>query len=164
MFYRIKDDRIYDYADYEYAEDCQYSSICTMNEFQKNPEIYAITNGSLNYVENYEGVLLKKAKDEFEREFFETSLGWIRRKVTMKNGSVKDFLADLLLPVKAGMEMGQAVEIITYRTPDFSQNMNKEYMKTLQETKCATEQFVRECLFQTVKDFTGEDAGGNNGI
>ncbi len=164
MFYRIKDDRIYDYADYRYADDCLYSSICTMNEFQNNPEIYTIAGGVLDYVENYQELILQKRRENFEREFFETSLGWIRRKVSMKDGSVKDFLADLLLPIKAGMELGQNVEIITYRTPDFSRVLDVEYMKTLQESKFANPQFIQECLLQTVKDFRGEDLGGNDGV
>ena len=164
MFYRIKDDRVYDYADYQYAEDCLFSALCTMSEFQKNPEIYSISGGTLGYVENYQEVILQKTKEKFEHEFFETSLGWIRRKVSMKDGSVKDFLADLLLPIKAGMELGQNVEIITYKTPDFSKDLDSEYMKTLQELKYANPQFIQECLFQTVKDFRGDVISDNYGV
>ena len=164
MFYRLKENNIYDYADYEYANDCLFTNICTMKSFENNRDIYTIKNGQLAVVDDVENVLAQKRKKEFENAFFETSLGWIRRKVTMKDGSVKDFLADLLLPIKAGMEMGQSVEIITYNIPDFTKEPDNEYMESLQENKNATPEFIQECLFQTVKDFRGVETGGNDGV
>lgn len=170
MFYRIKENKIYDYADYEFAQDCLYSDLCTMAQFQKNPEIYTITNGVLSYVPNYQEVIAQQRKEEFEREFFETSIGWIRRQVKMKDGSKKDFLADLLLSIKAGIELGQDVKIITYKTPDYTKEPTQEYIESLQEIKSATLQFIQECLFQTVQDFSGIrenieiNTGGSNGF
>jgi len=172
MFYRIKDEKVYDYADYEYAKDCLYSDFCTMSEFQQHPDFYCIKEGKLDYIENYEEIIVQKRKEQFEKEFFNTSLGWIRRRVTMKDGSIKDFLVDLLMPIKAGMDLGQNVELITYNTPDFTKEPTLDYMESLQEIKFATFEFIRECLFQTVHDFglleenqqTVDDVGGNNGI
>ncbi len=164
MFYRILNNKIYDYADYEYANDCLYSNLCTMAEYQKNPDIYMISGGKLDYIPNYQEMIINKRQEQFEKEFFNTSLGWIRRQVTMKDGSIKDFLADILLSVKAGMELGQDVKIITYNTPDFSKEPTLEYLESLQNIKYATSEFVRECLLQTVKDFGEIDFGGNNDI
>lgn len=164
MFYRIKDNNIYDYADYAYAADCLFTNICTLKSFEKNRELFVVKEGQIALVENAEEIKAQKRKYEFEKAFFRTSLGWIRRKVTMKDGSVKDFLADLLLPIKAGMELGQNVEIITYNTPDFTKETDNEYMESLQEYKNATPEFIQECLFQTVKDFRGEEIGGNDGV
>jgi len=104
---------------------------------------------------NYAAEKAAERKEKFESEFFETSLGWIRRKVTMKDGSTKDFLGDLLIPVKAGLELGQEVEIITYKTPDFTEEYTSDYIISLQERKAATAEFVQECLMQVVKDFGG---------
>ena len=67
--------------------------------------------------------------------------------------STKDFLSDLLLSIKAGIELGQNVEIITYKLPDFYQELTENYMVSLQERKTATPDFVQECLMQTVSDF-----------
>lgn len=105
---------------------------------------------------NYEQELAKKRQAEFNTEFFKTSLGWIRRKVSMKDGSQKDFLSDLLLQIKAGIELGQQVEIITYKLPDFTKSITEDYMHTLQEKKTATLDFVKECLMRTVADFSGD--------
>ena len=105
--------------------------------------------------ECYKKRMTEYQKKCFERDFFETSLGWIRRTVDLKNGQKKDFLSDLLLQIKAGLELGQEVQILTYKTPDFTCLLNEEYLKTLQENKLATIDFVKECLFQTVKDWNG---------
>ena len=90
---------------------------------------------------------------EFNKEFFNTSLGYIRRSVTMKDGSKKDFLGELLMPIKAGLELGQQVVIITYRQPDFSEDVTD--WTQYQDKKQATPQFIQDCLNQLVIDFNG---------
>lgn len=90
---------------------------------------------------------------EFKKEFFETSLGWIRRSVSMKDGSKKDFLGELLMPIKAGLELGQQVIIITYSEPDFSEDVTD--WEIYQDKKAATPQFISDCLNQIVIDFNG---------
>lgn len=105
--------------------------------------------------ENYEAEKAQERKEKFEKEFFNTSLGWIRRRVNMKDGSKKDFLSDLLLQIKAGMEAGQTVEIITYIQPDYTKELTEEYVLSLQQRRNATTDFIMECLNQTVSDFCG---------
>lgn len=153
MFYRIKDNDIYDYADYEYAIDCLCTELCTREDFEKNRDIYIISDGKIEQVQNPEEVIAQRRKAEFEKEFFQTSLGWIRRKVTMKDGTRKDFLSDILLSIKAGTDLGQEVKIIVYQLPDYTKELTKEYVESLQEIKSVTQNFISECLQQTVKDF-----------
>lgn len=124
----------------------------TLYALEKN-EI--MVNGVAEINPNYEEELSEQRENLFNQEFFQTSLGWIRRQVNMKDGSKKDFLSDLLLQIKAGLELGQSVEIITYKQPDFSEDINEAYMQTLQEKKAATLEFVKECLMRTVSDFNG---------
>ena len=163
MYYRIKDNEIFDYADYEYAKECQFTALCTMSEFDKNKDNYIISNGQIILNPDLEQILQRKRQQQFESDFFLTTLGWIRRKVNMKDGTAKDFLSDILLSVKAGLELGQNVELITYQTPDFTKELTAEYLKSLQEIKSATAEFIQECLFQTVNDFWINE-GGNNGV
>lgn len=151
MFYRIKDNKVYDYADYKYAEDCLNTNVCTMAEF--NDERFVLSGDSIIPNGNYESLIYQKRQEQFQKEFFQTSLGWIRRKVTMKDGSQINFLTDLLPSVKMGLELGQSVQIITYRQPDFNIEPDLSYMESLQEKKNATSEFITECLMQTVKDF-----------
>ena len=113
-----------------------------------------IISGGIPVVdEDYESKVIQERKDNFEKEFFSTSLGWIRRSVTMCNGTRKNFLTDLLLPIKAGLESGREVTILAYKTPDFTQDLTLDYMVSLQERKQATPEFIQECLNQLVKDF-----------
>ena len=92
-------------------------------------------------------------KDDFYSSFFNTSLGWIRRSVTMADGSSKDFLSDLLPAISMALNMGQAVNIITYTLPDFTQDITD--WTIYQEIKQVTPQFIQECFNQLNNDFIG---------
>lgn len=155
MFYIVLDNTLKEYGDYKFSESCKETNLCTMDEYIKEPNKFMLENDTLVLNPNYEQEQAEAREKQFKNEFFQTSLGWIRRKVNMKDGSVKDFLADLLLPIKAGLELGQKVVIITYKTPDFTKDYNEEYIVSLQERKEATADFIQECLMQTVADFGG---------
>jgi len=76
--------------------------------------------------------------ENFARCFFNTSLGYVRRKAFVKaTGEYKDFLADML----AGMEIGQ--KIITY---------NQDLQPSFQ---LVTAEFIQECKDQYNNDFYG---------
>ena len=82
-------------------------------------------------------------KEQFEREFFNTSLGYVSRNVHMKNGDVWNFLKDILPNIIVG------AEIITYEP-------NNDYTELNQLTgKIVTEQFINECKQQLLVDFYG---------
>ena len=155
MFYKVFENRVYEFADEKFKEDWIETTLCKMQEFMAHPNKYVLQDGVLVINPNYEQEQTEARKKQFNNEFFQTSLGWIRRKVNMKDGSTKDFLADLLLPIKAGLELGQKVVIITYKTPDFTIDYDEEYVISLQERKETTAEFIQECLMQTVADFGG---------
>ena len=52
-------------------------------------------NGLWQVNENYEQEKAAKREADFDKAFFNTSLGYVRRLVTMADGSHKDFLSDL---------------------------------------------------------------------
>lgn len=95
----------------------------------------------------------KIRREQFHRDFFNTSLGYIRRKVTMKTDEIKDFLTDLLPTIALAVNSGQAVEIITYLEPDFTHDI--EDWEALQVKKQATPQFIQDCFAQVSIDFSG---------
>lgn len=76
--------------------------------------------------------------ENFERCFFETSLGFVKRKAFVKGtGEFKDFLSDML----AGMVVGQPILV---------------YDIELNQTQATvTEEFKQECAAQYNKDFYG---------
>ena len=76
---------------------------------------------------------------EFKRKFFNTSLGYVSRDVHMKNGTVKDFLTDILPLLKVGIPV-------------------LVYTRQLEQSKVsATQQFIDECGQQLIADFYGEN-------
>lgn len=80
----------------------------------------------------------KIQREEFEKQFFETSLGWVKRTVTMQDGSVKNFLTDILPLLLVG------VDVLTY---DSELNQKKVTVSN---------EFLNECKQQLIADFYGE--------
>ena len=100
---------------------------------------------------DYEEKQAEARKGLFNKDFFQTSLGYVRRKVSMATGETKDFLSDLLPTISMGVQMGQPVSIITYKEPDFA--TDEIDWVALQEVKTVTAQFVQECFLQLSNDF-----------
>lgn len=125
------------------------------NAYSETPEKYIYSDGEIIENPNYEAEQAKTREKAFKEQFFNTSLGYVRRKVTMANGDTKDFLSDLLPTISMGINLGQAVTIITYNEPDFNNELTEEYMVSLQNKVEATVQFVQECFNQLSNDFTG---------
>ena len=97
----------------------------------------------------------EKRKNEFHEAFFNTSLGYVRRSVTMANGSKKDFLTDLLPVISLGFSSGQQVNIITYNEPDFEEDIID--WTPYQRREAVTQQFLNECFVQLSNDFLPEN-------
>jgi hypothetical protein len=79
----------------------------------------------------------EEQEEEFNRQFFLTSLGYVRRTVTMQDNSHKDFLSDILPLLEVG------VPVLTY-----SRDL-------VQKRVLVTEQFINQCKQQVLKDFYG---------
>ena len=94
---------------------------------------------------DYEAEKQAELIEQFNKEFFNTSLGYIRRKVTMKDGSSKDFLTDIVPLLQAG------VQIITYSLNGTELTQNTGVT--------VTEQFITECKQQLFSDFYGISVG-----
>lgn len=120
-----------------------------------NPDWYKIVEDNVvkKTSEEYEQEQIAKRQETFNKEFFLTSLGYIRRNVNMATGQTKDFLADLLPTISMAVTAGQEVPIITYSEPDFTKEFTLEYMESLQTVKNVTPQFTQECALQLSKDF-----------
>lgn len=103
---------------------------------------YVISDGKLIQNPNYEEEKQAREDAEFNKQFFNTSLGYVRRAVTMKDGSKKDFLCDILPLLAPG------VPILTY-TRELEQSQ-----------VITTEQFINECKQQMLIDFYGVQQNG----
>ena len=100
---------------------------------------------------DYEEKQAARRQSDFNKAFFLTSLGYIRRSVTMADGSKKDFLSDLLPVISMGVQGGMPVNILTYDKPPFDEDVTDwtEY----QHQVVVTPQFIQECFLQLSNDF-----------
>lgn len=94
----------------------------------------------------YETKQIQARQQAFNKAFFSTSLGYIRREVSMLDGSAKTFLTDMLPLLVVGLP------ILAYNEPDFTQDVN---MVDYQKQVVVTEQFLAECKNQLIIDFYG---------
>lgn len=92
-----------------------------------------------------------KRETEFDKAFFNTSLGYVRRSVTMADGGHKDFLSDLLPVISMGVQAGTPVNILTYDRPPFDHDITNWTL--YQHQVVVTAQFIQECFLQLSNDF-----------
>lgn len=121
-----------------------------------------VLNGVISLNPNYDAQQAEKRETYFKANFFETSLGWIRKKVSMKDGSTKDFLFDCfpLLQTRVSSGTMPANSFLYYGLPDFANDLTTDYMLTLQHINSAlstaeTATFISECSAQIIKEFWG---------
>ena len=92
----------------------------------------------------------KEREENFKKQFFETSLGWVRKKATMKDGSIDNFLTDDLPLLEMGLRNGFVAKVIVYSTPDFTIDFDiLDYQSYVE----VTPQFIGECLQETQQEF-----------
>ncbi len=101
--------------------------------------------------EEYEQEQYDRREAVFHKEFFNTSLGYIRRSVTMANGSHKDFLSDLLPTIAMAVNTNTPVTILAYDQPDFTKPVTD--WTQYQHAETVTAQFVQECFMRLQNDF-----------
>lgn len=99
----------------------------------------------------YVEIKAKQREEEFNRNFFPTSLGYIKRQVTMQNGVTKDFITDLI-PLMMDIP---GVPVIVYGKPDFTQEVTDETLLGLQKFVKSTPELIKECRAQAIIDFYG---------
>lgn len=64
MFYRIKDNKLYDFADYQYENDCLETDIITMQELIEDRQKVVIQNGVLKLNPNYDEIVRQREKEQ----------------------------------------------------------------------------------------------------
>ena len=91
-------------------------------------------------------------EQQFERDFFETSLGWIRRQVSMSDGTRRDFLSDLFPAIAIAANTGIPVMVLAYNKPDdFSEEITN--WTQYQHNEIVTAHFLQECMTRLQNDF-----------
>ena len=119
----------------KYITDKDYIIISEEGEIQENP--------------NYLAIKEAQRRADFEAHFFPTHLGYVKREVTMKNGTKKDFLTDMLATIRVGLPL------FTYAQPDFTKEVTEADILATQQIEYVDEQFITECENQFAIDFYG---------
>lgn len=150
MIYFDKDKKAYGYEINNY--------VCTVDDETwakyADTDKWDIVNGKFTDITNTEEYINKTAtvrEAQFNKDFFNTCLGYIRRSVNMADGSKKDFLSDLLPVIAMGINSGNKINVIAYKKPDFKTEV--ENWEEYQEEKQVTAQFINECFTQLSNDF-----------
>lgn len=151
MFYIEKDDKIVIFNE---NKQIIINTIENLPEY-RDLEIKETNRPIVDYefadTEEYKEKQAEKREAEFNKAFFNTSLGYIRRAVTMQDGGKKDFLSDLMPTIKMGLESGIPVNILTYDKPPFDKDV--EDWTEYQHQVVVTPQFIQECFAQLANDF-----------
>lgn len=158
FFLNVKNDKIVSCGNHDITSETVKSYAVSEEVYYnyiQHEDRYKFEDGQIIEDETFPARFAQKNKEEFEKEFFNTSLGWIRRKVSMATGEKKDFLSDLLPAIAEGVKSALGVQVIAYNQPDYSQELTDEYLQTLQVRATVTSQFIQECFLQLSNDFTG---------
>lgn len=149
MFYTIQNDSLL-IADNRQALERFYDNVLELPDDYEAGK-YIVVEGELVLNPDWEEEQYNRREAEFNKAFFNTSLGYVRRAVTMVDGSKKDFLSDLMPTIKMGLESGIPVNILTYDKPPFNKDVTDwtEY----QHQVVVTPQFIQECFLQLSNDF-----------
>lgn len=123
------------------------------NKFNEDKDylVWDVENQEVVINPDYDEIKARQREELFKADFFKTSLGYIRRKVHMKDGSIKDFISDLI-PL---MEGATGIPIIAYGEPDFTKEVTEQDLIDLQIVVTVTPEFIKECKDQAIVDFYG---------
>ena len=64
MWYRILDNRIYDYADWKYLDECKYTDVITTQEYDLDKEKIIVNNGEVYLNPEYQNILNKREEEK----------------------------------------------------------------------------------------------------
>lgn len=126
----------------EANEGYQFITNEVYEQYQADNDRYKVINGVFTDIygtAEYEEIKRQKEEAEFNRQFFHTTLGYVRRNVTMKDGTIKSFLTDILPMLVVG------VPVLVY-----DRQLNQTRVQV-------TEVFINECKQQLFVDFYGEE-------
>ena len=153
----LTNDKALNYLDENELNSAGYKEFIPATKEEGKPYRYTYEETETQIIEHVEEIIPdpideeKARREQFHNDFFNTSLGYIRRKVTMQDGSTKDFLSDLLPAIESNVNKGLTINIIAYDEPDFTQEVTD--WTIYQHIVTVTTQFIQECYYQLQNDF-----------
>ena len=124
MFYRIKKNKLYDYANYKYAEDCLVTDIITQAELDAHPNKVIIEMGLLVLNPDYDQEQADLREADFKSKFFNIEgFGWYRKQPKGYQSAIESLntaFNRFSFMQKMGIETFPANVFIFYAEPDFT--------------------------------------------
>ena len=153
----LTNDKALNYLDENELNNAGYKEFVPAQREEGKPYRYSYEETATQIIEHATEIIPdpideeKARREQFHKDFFNTSLGYIRRKVTMQDGSTKDFLSDLLPAIESNVSKGITINVIAYDEPDFTHEITD--WTIYQHIVTATAQFIQECYYQLQNDF-----------
>jgi hypothetical protein len=67
MWYRILENKVYDYADWKYLNECKYTDVITTQEYDVDKDKIIVVNGEVCLNPEYQDILNKREKDRISK-------------------------------------------------------------------------------------------------
>lgn len=125
-------------------------------------EKFQVVNGVVEKLSEtqYSQEQTEKRETQFNKDFFLTSQGYVRRKAYIQGTKeTKDFLSDCLPALCNAFSLGQSIRAIIYNKPPMTADVTdwSQYQKTDIEWTTEEQQiFLSDCLSQYQRDFFGD--------
>ena len=119
MYYRVINNKLYEYADYKFSEDCKEIEGLTMQEYIAEPIRYIVSEGELVPNPDYETEAADIREADFKDKFFLIpGFGWYRKHPKGYSSAVES----LNLAFNNVSLLGKlpANNLIFYQQPDFT--------------------------------------------
>ena len=122
MFYRIQENKLLDYADFKYSEDCLETDIVTKAELDAHPNKVIVSGGILVLNPNYDDEETAKRQADFESKFLTLAENKNYRLVPKGYANAQQSIdtVNALVAYSQGLTEQIAEKVIFYATPDFS--------------------------------------------
>lgn len=67
MWYRVLDNKIYDYADWKYLDECKCTDVITAQEYDLDKDKIVVTNGEVHLNPEYQDILNKRERERISK-------------------------------------------------------------------------------------------------
>ncbi len=119
MFYRIKNDTLYDYSNYKYAQDCLETDIAEQAQLDEDKSLVIVQNGVLALNPDYEVQQIQKRERAFYNDFIQVeNFGFLRKKPRGYSSIIEAFNSIFNLVNVIGSLPKDLITI--YTKPDFA--------------------------------------------
>lgn len=119
MFYRINNNKLTDFAEYEYSDECLETDIITAEELEAHPNKVIVSGGVIVLNPDYEQEEAQARQADFEAKFFNISgYGWFRKEPKGYTSAVESL--NTAFNAVSVLQKLPAETMIFYAQPDFT--------------------------------------------